>query len=134
MLSLSANSDYVKRGHLKKESEYYDWDGYFEARELVGKQVLDQSIEMVLVTEPQERLFNLSFGSPLYMALFENFSSLNEIMDEVYNRIEYWVPIQIDRSNTKVEKDEDNHAISFQIPYVANNGEVAGVFSRRIRA
>lgn len=134
MLSLSANSDYVKRENFKFDSEYYDWDGYFEARELWDKQVLDQSIEMVLVTEPQERLFNLTFGTPLYTLLFENFSHLDSVMDMVYDQIEYWVPIVIDRSNTNVEKDEDNHAISFQIPYISRNGKIAGVFSRRIRA
>ena len=132
MLDLNKNSDFqwVDTGHI--DSEYYDWDYNLEKDEIWNKPALDQMIEMVLVTEPHERLFNLGFGSPLYQVLFENFSQLDAVMSLIFDTIEFWVPIRIDRSNTKVETDEDNNTISFQIPYISNNGMVAGLFARRI--
>jgi hypothetical protein len=132
MLDLNKNSDFQRLDSGKVESEYYDWNYDLEKGELWNKLALDQMIESVLVTEPHERLFNLGYGSPLYRVLFENFSRLEAVMSLIFDTIEFWVPIQIDRTNTKVEADEDNNTISFQIPYISNNGMVAGIFARRI--
>lgn len=133
MLPLSANPDFSTLENTSFDNPYYDWDATGEATELWGKDAVDQMIENVLLTEPFERLFNLNYGSPLYLLLFENFSSIDTIMPKVFDTIEYWVPIKIDRSNTQVTPDEDNHAISFQIPYITNDGLIAGMFARRIR-
>lgn len=119
--------------NARVDNPYYDWDRFGEQTELWGKEAIDQMIENVLLTEPFERLFNLSYGSPLYMLLFNNFSEADTIMPKIFDTIEYWVPITIDRSNTDVVPDEDNHTISFQIPYVSNDGMIAGMFARRIR-
>lgn len=132
MLELSANSDYTTKDTFKLTNEYYDWDSTFSSTELWGADALNQSIEMVLTTEPQERLFNLNFGTPLYALLFENEGDVTTIMDNVFTNIEYWVPIKIDRSRTNVQVDADNHAVSFQIPYVSNNGVISGLFARRL--
>ena len=90
-------------------------------------------IENVLLTEPFERLFNLAYGSPLYLLLFENFSQADELMPRVFDTIEYWVPIKIDRGNADIVKDEFNHVITFKIPYISNDGLIQGIFARRIR-
>ena len=132
MLDLNKNSDYTWLNTGKIDSEYYDLNSDLEQGELWNKDALDQMIEMVIVTEPFERLFNLSFGSPLYHVLFNNFSQLDTIMDAVFDTIEFWVPIRIDRGNAQVEADQDNNALLFQIPYVSNNGVVRGTFARRI--
>lgn len=87
---------------------------------------------MVLTTEPQERLFNPTFGTPLFNLLFENSSNIQNIMTYVYDTIETWVPIQIDRNNTNVQIDPNKQVVSFQIPYTSNNGVIAGIFGRRI--
>ena len=73
MLDLDKNSDYTWLHSGKIDSEYYDLDASLENTEIWNKNALDQMIEMVITTEPFERLFNLSFGSPLYQVLFENF-------------------------------------------------------------
>lgn len=132
MLDLNKNSDYTWLDNGKIDSEYYDLNADLEQGELWNKDALDQMIEMVIVTEPFERLFNLSFGSPLYQVLFNNFSQLDTMMDAVFDTIEFWVPIKIDRSNAQVEADQDNNALLFQIPYVSNNGVISGIFARRI--
>lgn len=132
MLDLNKNSDYTWLNTGKIDSEYYDLNADLEQGELWNKDALDQMIEMVIVTEPFERLFNLSFGSPLYHVLFNNFSQLDTIMDAVFDTIEFWVPIRIDRGNAQVQADQDNNALLFQIPYVSNNGVIRGTFARRI--
>ena len=132
MLDLNKNSDFAWLNTGKIDSEYYDLNANLEEGELWNKDALDQMIEMVIVTEPFERLFNLAFGSPLYHVLFENFNQLDSVMDAVFNTIEFWVPIKIDRGNAEVEADEDHNALLFRIPYVSNNGLIAGIFARRI--
>lgn len=132
MLDLNQNSDYMWLNTGKISSEYYDLNADLEKGELWNKDALDQMIEMVLVTEPHERLFNLGFGSPLYQVLFENFSQLDAVISLVYDTIEFWVPVRIDRDNATVEADADNNTLTFNIPYASNNGLINGFFARRI--
>lgn len=132
MLDLNKNPDYAWLHNGKVDSEYYDLCAGLDQGELWNKDALDQMIEMVIVTEPFERLFNLSFGSPLYRVLFDNFSQLDTIMEVVFDTIEFWVPVRIDRSNAEIEADQDNNALLFRIPYVSNNGMIQGLFARRI--
>ena len=132
MLDLDKNSDYTWLHSGKIDSEYYDLDASLENIEIWNKNALDQMIEMVITTEPFERLFNLSFGSPLYQVLFENFSQLDSVMSVVFDTIEYWVPVTIDRSEAQVEADPDNNTLTFRIPYVSSNGLIRGIFARRL--
>lgn len=132
MLELDKNPDYKRRHDFTQPNEYYDWDIQFQGRDLWGKYALDQMIENVLLTEPQERLFNLSYGTPLYELLFQNISDVYTIMPQIFDIIEYWVPIKIDRSAANITTDPDNNSISFQISYVSNNGLCGGVFARRL--
>lgn len=132
MLALSANSDYLSNDNFSLVNEYYDWDTQFHDNEIWGADAINQSIEMVLTTEPQERLFNPTFGTLLFNLLFENSSNIQNIMPYVYDTIETWVPIQIDRNNTNVQIDPNKQVVSFQIPYTSNNGVIAGIFGRRI--
>lgn len=132
MLDLDKNSDYIWLHNGKINSEYYDLAADLENVELWNKDALDQMIEMVIVTEPFERLFNLAFGSPLYQILFDNFSNLDTIISTVFDTIEYWVPVTIDRSNAEIEADPDNNTLLFKIPYVSTNGLIKGIFARRI--
>ena len=74
MLELNKNPDYTWLETSKIDSEYYDLNADLRGVEVWNKDALDQMIEMVIVTEPHERLFNLSFGSPLYQVLFDNFN------------------------------------------------------------
>ena len=132
MLDLDKNSDYIWLHNGKIDSEYYDLAADLKNVELWNKDALDQMIEMVIVTEPFERLFNLAFGSPLYQILFDNFSNLDTIISTVFDTIEYWVPVTIDRSNAEIEADPDNNTLLFKIPYVSTNGLISGIFARRI--
>lgn len=135
MLPLNKNPDFNKIETIKVQSQYYDLDYEIKRTEIWDWQALDQEIEMVLLTEPQERLFNLSFGSPLMSIIFENFdSSLDNIINLALDSIEFWVPIKIHRNKTNIEKDVLNHTITIQIWYDSNNGLIKNhCFARRIR-
>lgn len=132
MLDLNKNPDFATLDNALITSEYYDLDKELDGTQVWNKDALDQMIEMVLLTEPQERLFNLSFGSPIYRILFENFSQADSLMDTVFDIIEHWVPIKISRSQADVERDPDNNALIFKIPYISNNGLVSGYFARKV--
>lgn len=132
MLDLNKNPDFATLDNALITSEYYDLDKELDGTQVWNKDALDQMIEMVLLTEPQERLFNLSFGSPIYRILFENFNQVDLLMDTVFDIIEHWVPIKISRSQADVEQDPDNNALIFKIPYVSNNGLVSGYFARKV--
>lgn len=132
MLDLSKNPDFARFDTATIDSEYYDLDKDLTGTQLWNKDALDQMIEMVLLTEPQERLFNLAFGSPIYQILFDNFSQVDSIMDTIFDVIEHWVPITIDRNGADVEQDIDNNALIFKIPYISNNGIIRGLFARKV--
>ena len=133
MLPLSANPDFQQNGNLNLPNPYYDINGEITKKSQVyGVEALDQAIEMVLCTEPGERIFNLGFSSPLYSMLFENYTEIDDIMQQIFDQIEFWVPITIIRNEAEIEKQEWEHLISFKIPYVSNNGMYKHVFNRVI--
>ena len=134
MLPLSANPDFQNLGEAKSVNPYYDINGDIlsDKVEVYGSEALDQAIEMVLCTEPMERMFNPSLCSPFYKILFENHTQINAILPDVFDQIEYWVPVKIVRSKVNLEIDASNHSISLQLPYVSNDGTIKHVFSRVI--
>lgn len=134
MLPLSANPDFKDLGESKSVNPFYDINGDIMSNkvEVYGSDALDQAIENVLCTEPMERIFNPALCSPFYKLLFENHTHVNSIMPDVYDQIEYWVPVKIARNKVNLEIDPANHRISLQLPYVSNDGTITHIFSRVI--
>ena len=134
MLPLSANPDFKDLGELKSPNPYYDLNGdkLSEHIEIYGADALDQMIEAVLCTEPYERIFNLSFSSPLYRVLFENHTQIDSLINMVFDQIEYWVPVSIYRDNAEIRTIPNEHAVHFKIPYVSNDGKITHIFNRII--
>ena len=134
MFDLSANPDFKNVEDAKIVNPYYDINGdkMGTAIDIYGSDALDQAIEMVLCTEPYERLFNISLSSPLYQILFQNSTNIDSIITSIFDQIEYWVPVVIDRANAEVEQLTNEHAIKFKIPYISNNGRIAHTFDRII--
>jgi hypothetical protein len=134
MLPLSANPDFKELGKTKEINPYYDINGDIlsDKVEIYGSEALDQAIEMVLCTEPYERIFNPGLCSPFYRILFENHTQVNSILPSVFDQIEFWVPVTIYRDNVDLKIDESNHSISLQIPYISNDGKIKHIFSRVI--
>lgn len=134
MLPLSANPDFNDIKNTKIVNPYYDINSEkMDSKiDVYGTDALDQAIEMVLCTEPYERLFNLTLSSPLYQILFQNATNIDGIVSTIFDQIEYWVPVVIDRPNAEVEFITEEHTLKFKIPYVSSNGRFAHVFNRII--
>lgn len=134
MLPLSANPDFKNKTESKIVNPYYDInaENMDKRIDVYGWEALDQAIELVLCTEPYERLFNLSLSSPLYEILFQNSNNLDELIGSIFNQIEYWVPITIIRAEAEVENLTNEHSIRFKIPYISNDGRFKHTFSRII--
>lgn len=134
MLTLDKNSDFKRIETSKVQSNYYDLDVNIVDTEVWSFDALDQAIENVLLTNKGERIFNYSFGTPLIELLFENDVNTDYLVDKALDVIETWVPIKIIRSKTKLERDKENHAISFFIYYNSNDGMIRDhCFARRLR-
>ena len=134
MLTLDKNSDFKLIETSKVQSNYYDLDVNIVDTEVWSFDALDQAIENVLLTNKGERIFNYSFGTPLIELLFENDVNTDYIVDKAMDVIEAWVPIKIIRSKTQLQRDKENHAISFFIYYNSNDGMIRDhCFARRLR-
>lgn len=134
MLPLSANSDFIEYG-AAGENPYRDINGddISTKVEIYGTDAIDQAIESVIVTEPYERLFNVEFWSPFYRLLFQNESDAGTVIEEVFQMIEKWVNVRIDRENAKVNVDSYNRAVALYIPYFYSDNQYH-IFSRVISA
>lgn len=134
MLPLSANNDFKDYGAVG-ENPYRDINGddLSVQSEVYGTDALDQAIEAVIVTEPYERLFNIDFWSPFYRLLFQNEGDGERIVEEVFQMIEKWVGVRIDRENANVEVRSFEHAVVLRIPYYFGDNQYH-VFSRVISA
>ena len=134
MLILDKNSDFKRIETSKVQSNYYDLDVNIVDTEVWSFDALDQAIENVLLTNKGERIFNYSFGTPLIELLFENDVNTDYIVDKALDVIEAWVPTKIIRSKTQLQRDKENHAISFFIYYNSNDGMIRDhCFARRLR-
>ena len=134
MLPLSANPDFKNIEDSKISNPYYDInaENIGTKIDVYGSVALDQAIEMVLCTEKFERLFNVSLSSPLYQILFQNNTDINGLISTIFDQIEFWVPVVIDRNNAEVEYVPENYAIRFKIPYISTDGRIVHTFNRVI--
>lgn len=134
MLPLNKNPDYNNIETYKAQSKYYDFDPAFTKKELWDVNALDTAIENFLMTEPGERLFNLEFGTPIILAIFENVDLARELIISAMDKLESYVPIKVNKSNMNIQEDPANHSITIMIPYDSNDGMIRNhIFGRRIR-
>jgi phage baseplate assembly protein W len=97
--------------------------------------VINQSIELIVGTNPGERIFNISFGSGLQQYLFENISeSVGEaILDLVIESIKRWEDrILIQESDCRLLVEADNNEITLTIPYIIKKLNIKSVFQKKI--
>ena len=103
--------------------------------EIHDKDVLSQSIEMILCTMFNERLFNPSFGSVLSSYLFDfiNETSGEKLLDDIIEAIKRWENrVTIIESQAALQILDDQHAIILTLPYVINQRNTPGVFKKKL--
>ncbi|MCQ2210733.1 MAG: hypothetical protein MJZ34_10615 [Paludibacteraceae bacterium] len=129
MFDINNTSDFKTLDTINASIPYYDIDLYGNKVEVLGFDALDAAIENLLLTEPFERYFEPNFYSPVYEILFKQFNNIDEIVDKIYDKIEMYVPVSIDRSSSNVKK-LDAYSISFQIVYTISEYNRPHTFNR----
>ena len=103
--------------------------------EIHDKDVLSQSIEMILCTMFNERLFNPNFGSvlPSYLFDFINEITGEKLLDDIITSIKRWENrITIIESQAALQILDDQHAIILTLPYIINQRNTPGVFKKKL--
>jgi phage baseplate assembly protein W len=124
--------------NVREFSDHYAYDiskNVISQGEIHDKDVLSQSIEMILCTMFNERLFNPNFGSvlPTYLFDFINENSGEKLLDDIIESIKRWENrITIIESQAALQILDDQHAIILTLPYIINQRNTAGVFKKKL--
>lgn len=103
--------------------------------EIVDEEVISQSIELILATGYGERLFNPTFGSPLYSILFDHLDEFTaeKLIDDCISAINKWEDrIMVISTETKVEILDNENSIILTIPYIIKQTNKASIFEKQI--
>jgi phage baseplate assembly protein W len=108
---------------IKRYNEDWAYDlnkSLFKGKELFNEDVISQSLDSIIGTIAGERLFNRSFGTGLFLYLFENLdnSTAEKILDEIIRAIKRWENrIIIDENSVRMDIYQDQNSIVLSIPY-----------------
>ena len=133
MLDITKSPDFKRVGD-KIDSGYYDVSLFNDENvyECKGTYAMDQALENYLLTIPGERLFNITFGSPLYLILFQKNVDQDELRERIYQNIENALGITIDRSAAEVLQNDNSHVLTIHFRYSTRDGVITDhEFTRR---
>lgn len=133
MLDITASPDFKRVGDTV-DAGYYDITLYNEpdSYECKGTHAMDQALENFLLTAPGERLFNLGFGSPLYLILFSKNIDREAIREKVFIQMEEFLKIRIDRTTADLGQTDDPHVLTIHFKYSTTDGVITNhEFTRR---
>lgn len=122
----------------KEYSDHYAYDiskNVFSKGEVWDEDAIKQSIELIVATYFGNRLFNLSFGSPIWGKLFETMSPSEgeRLLDGVANAIKKWDNrVQLLEGQMKIINDLENNSLTLVIPYVIKRSGKASIWQKKI--
>lgn len=102
--------------------------------DVVDKDAINQSIEAILMTEPNERVFE-NFGSFLSQIIFENLDSrtAENLLDEIIRLIlRYENRISILSNLCSMVISQNTHSLTLTIVYVISQDNSPGEFNKKI--
>lgn len=102
--------------------------------DVVDKEAINQSIESILMTEPNERVFE-NFGSFLSQIIFESLDSRSaeKLLDEIISLIlTYEKRISILPNLCSMNISQSSHSLSLSIVYVISQDNSPGEFNKKI--
>ena len=124
--------------NVKEYSDHFAYDiskNVISKGEIYDKDVLSQSIEMILCTMFNERLFNPTFGSvlPSYIFDFVNETTGEQLLDDIIEAIKKWENrVTILERDASLQILDDEHAIILTLPYMINKLNVTGLFKKKL--
>lgn len=124
--------------NVKEYSDHYAYDiskNSLTQGEMYDKDVISQSIEMILCTGFNERLFNPTFGSvlPSYLFDFINEKTGEKLLDDIIQSIKRWENrVTILEAQASLQILDDQHAIILTLPYIINERNITGIFKKKL--
>lgn len=125
-LNQKENSDrwaYDISNNVVSKGEIYDVD------------VINQSIENILMTLVGERIFNINYGSNLMLRVFDTASVKmgEDILNDIVKTIQQWEDrVKIIEGEMKMNIDPDTNSAVIEIPYRIRNTGLKSVFKKKI--
>lgn len=123
---------------IKKYADDWAFDLDIELRksgEIKNVDVINQSIELILMTLPGERLFNPTFGSDFQLRLFDTMDEefLERLLDDTVSAIKRWENrIIIIENEVRLNINADNNSAYIYIPYIIKERQLKATFQRKI--
>ena len=106
----------------------------FKAGEVYNSDVINQSIECILMTVIGEVMFDLTYGSSFSLQLFENMTTagLDNILNLTAAALAKFEPrITVLEADMRIEASLDTHSVTVTIPYIINSVKQIGVFQKK---
>ena len=103
---------------------------------IVNEDVINQSIEMILATPRGSRLFNINFGSDFSNRIFDNMDQnfMQKVMEDTIESIQRWEDrITVIQGGVKLRVNPETNSVRLTIPYIINDRQVKGEFSKIIK-
>jgi phage baseplate assembly protein W len=123
---------------LNLKSEYWAYDlskNIISKGEIFDKDVINQSIELILSTFFGERFFNLSYGSSLPIQIHKTMNNAKgeKLVEEILQAIEIFENrIEIDKENVIFTFSGSTGILEINIPYFIIKQQVTSFFSKKI--
>jgi phage baseplate assembly protein W len=98
-------------------------------------QAISQSIESILMTEPNERVFSPNYGSFLSGIVFESLTSnsAEKLLDAIINLvIQYEKRITVISNLCSMQISQSQHSITLKLVYFLNEDQTPGQFTKKI--
>jgi phage baseplate assembly protein W len=98
-------------------------------------QAISQSIESILMTEPNERIFSPNYGSFLSGIVFESLTSnsAEKLLDAIINLvIQYEKRITVISNLCSMQISQSQHSITLKLVYFLNEDQTPGQFTKKI--
>jgi len=98
-------------------------------------QAISQSIESILMTEPNERIFSPNYGSFLSGIVFESLTSnsAEKLLDAIINLvIKYETRITVISNSCSMQISQSQHSLTLTLVYYLNEDQTPGKFTKKI--
>lgn len=124
--------------NVKLYSDHFAYDiskNVISKGEIYDKDAISQSIEMILCTMFNERLFNPQFGSSVSSYLFESIDeqSGETLLDDIIRAIKKWENrVTIMEPSATLEILDDQNAMILTLPYIINASNIPGLFKKKL--
>ena len=103
--------------------------------DVIDMDAITQSIENVLMTDPNERIFSPNYGSFLSGIVFERLdsNSAEKLLDAIINLVlQYETRITVISNLCSMQISQSQHSLTLKLVYFLNEYQTPGQFTKKI--